>query len=170
MATVGKTYINQTTGEQICFVHTAASTNGAYVQFENFIQAGQDGPPTHMHFRQEEQFTVLSGELRLVVDGRAIKLCEGETATVPSGTPHTFDNRNGNDVLFRVTLTPALDSEYMFTEMIRLANERNTARPSLRQLAAIFQGLEGRFYLAGPPRILQDMLFSILAGTVRKTA
>lgn len=170
MATVGETYMNQITGERVCFVHTATSTRGAYVQFENFIRAGQDGPPMHLHLQQEEQFTVLSGELNLVVDGQAIKLCEGETAVVPAGVPHTFDNRHGNDVLFQVTLTPALDSEYMFTEMIRLANERNAARPGLRQLAAIFQGLQGRFYLAGPPRILQDLLFSILAGTIRKTS
>lgn len=170
MAIIGETYTNQITGEQVCFVHTAASTNGAYVQFENVIRARQAGPPMHIHTQQEEQFTVVSGELNLVVQGQAIKLREGETAVVPAGAPHTFDNRTGNDVLFQVKLTPALDSEQMFTEMIRLANERNAARPGLRQLASILQKLDGRFYLAGPPRLFQDLLFSLLAGTVRKTS
>lgn len=172
MAIIGETYTNQTTGEQVRFVHTAESTNGAYVQFDNFIRAGQSGPPMHLHAKQEERFTVLSGELNLVVQGRAIKLREGETAVVPVGAPHTFDNRTGEDVLFRVTLTPALDSEQMFTEMIRLANERRAATPGPCQIARMLRRLDAGFYLAGSPRMLQDALFFVLAamGGKRTTA
>ena len=79
------------------------------------------------------------------------------------GAPHAFDNRTGEDVLFRVTLTPALDSEQMFTEMIRLANQRQAATPGPRQIARMLRRLDLGFYLAGPPRLFQDALFFVLA-------
>ena len=83
MAIIGETYTNQTIGEQIHFVHTAASTNGAYIQFDNVVRAGQPGSPMHIYAKQEERFTVLLGELNMVVQGRAIKLCEGKPPLSP---------------------------------------------------------------------------------------
>ena len=160
---VGEQFTNNKTGETYTFHATAASTEGAYVQFDNFVPAGLAGPPTHLHPKQEETFTVLSGTLQVTVNGETRLLTEGETAVIPPQTAHTFDNRHGDDVTFRVTLTPALDSDLFFAGIVQAANKSRSGSMSLRQLAKLIHKQESRFQLVGPPAWLQNWLFNLLA-------
>jgi hypothetical protein len=56
------------------------------------VEIAYDGngvkPPTHLHPRQEERFEVLAGEINLLLDGERRTLREGDTLTIPPGTPH----------------------------------------------------------------------------------
>jgi quercetin dioxygenase-like cupin family protein len=48
------------------------------------------GSPMHVHRHDSETFLVLSGTLRVVVDGREHEAGEGSAAVLPAGRPHGF--------------------------------------------------------------------------------
>jgi quercetin dioxygenase-like cupin family protein len=64
-------------------------SGGRYALLESLGAEG-DGPPLHVHEREDEVFHVISGELSLVVDGRPRRLGAGMTAFAPRGVPHTY--------------------------------------------------------------------------------
>jgi hypothetical protein len=100
--------------------------------------------------------------------GRAAKPREGEQATVPSGTPHTWysvDDQQKARFLFE--LRPALNTEILFETLYGLATDGNTDRnglPKPLQMAVILNGLhKGEIYLATPPIAVQKALFALLS-------
>lgn len=72
-------------------------------------------PPTHFHPSQDERFTVLEGEINVVLDGEERTIKAGDTLDVPAGTPHrmwaTAPARQ------RWETTPALNTERFFETM-----------------------------------------------------
>lgn len=88
MARAGKVIESPST--RLVFVDTAADTNGELLRVEQFVQPGAPRVAEHVHPRQEERFTVLSGAMGVKAAGREWILGLGETVTVPSGTPHAF--------------------------------------------------------------------------------
>jgi glyoxylate utilization-related uncharacterized protein len=56
------------------------------------VEIAYDGnglkPPTHLHPKQEERFEVLEGEINVLLDGERRALRQGDTLTIPPGTPH----------------------------------------------------------------------------------
>jgi quercetin dioxygenase-like cupin family protein len=163
----GETISNRVSGEQITFLATAASTGGKLLAFETLLPAGTAGPPLHSHPRQEERFTVLDGTLHLTLAGKPQTLRQGETALVPIGMLHTFDNRQGAAVRFRVELRPALESEELFAGMLRAANQRSAATASLLQTAQLLHRFDIGLALAGLPPRLQRWLMAGLAAIGR---
>ena len=52
--------------------------------------AFRDGPPLHVHQREDEVFQVLAGEVRFRVGDRDQRAGVGDILLVPQGTPHTY--------------------------------------------------------------------------------
>lgn len=52
--------------------------------------AFQDGPPLHVHQREDEVFQVLAGAVRFRVGDREQMAGAGDILLVPQGTPHTY--------------------------------------------------------------------------------
>ena len=52
--------------------------------------AFRDGPPLHVHQREDEVFQVLAGEVRFRVGDREQMARAGDILLVPQGTPHTY--------------------------------------------------------------------------------
>jgi quercetin dioxygenase-like cupin family protein len=163
----GETITNRVSGEQVTFLATAASTGGTLLAFETFFPAGFAGPPLHSHPYQEERFTVLDGTLHVTLAGKPQTLRKGETALVPAGMLHTFDNRQGAAVHFRVELRPALESEELFAGTLHAANQRGAATASLLQTAQLLHRFEIGLALAGVSPHLQRWLIAGLAAVGR---
>jgi quercetin dioxygenase-like cupin family protein len=68
---------------------TETETGGAFLLFEDALDAGKV-TPLHLHPDADETFYLLSGEVRLHVDGREHLLAAGSVAVVPRGVPHAF--------------------------------------------------------------------------------
>lgn len=49
-----------------------------------------DGPPLHVHYKQDEQFFVVEGEFLLQVGTEKYTLKSGDTIFLPRNVPHTF--------------------------------------------------------------------------------
>lgn len=150
----------------LVFERTAADTNGELLRFGQRVQAGHAPIPAHVHARQEERFVVLSGRMGVRAAGIEKVLGAGEEAVVPPGTPHTFWNASPNgEVLHQVVeLRPALDSERFFETVFGLQREGKLVEgrtPNLLMMAPVIVRYEN--WLAGPPVVLQRLLFSPLA-------
>lgn len=155
------TITNQATGETITFLESTPDV----LRFEDSLPADHSGVPAHLHTRQQETFTVLSGTFHAVIDGQAYTLAAGERLTIPAGVPHRFHTQGSEAVKLLVELQPALDYEAMFRGLAQAAAQ-NRIVPL--QIAAMRQELDLGFYLGGPPRRLQDVLFAAMAVVARR--
>ena len=64
MAKAGDSIESPPIGDRIVFLKTARDTNGALLQFDDYLKVGGNGPVEHIHTRQEERLDVVSGIMR----------------------------------------------------------------------------------------------------------
>ncbi len=164
MAYAGKTIESPDT--RLVFLKTAGDTDGKLLRFEQFVQAGHAPVPAHVHGRQEERFVVLSGRMGVRSGGRERTLEADEEVVVPPGTLHTFWNASrGGEVLHHVVeLRPALKSEGFFETIFGLQRDGKLVEgraPNPLMMAPVVVEYEN--WLAGPPVVLQKLLFAPLA-------
>lgn len=97
MATLETTVRAHGAGERRWFcgggVHTwlatEGETGGAYLLFEDLLDAGKV-TPLHQHPEADETFYMLEGEMRLHIAGGEQSLAAGGIAIIPRGVPHAF--------------------------------------------------------------------------------
>ncbi|RYG23655.1 cupin domain-containing protein [bacterium] len=83
---------------------SSAETAGAFIFAEIHIDEPGFGPPYHVHTQEDELFTVLEGELILIVDGVRHVVPAGGTAYGPRNVPHRFES-GPNGVRFNIMIT-----------------------------------------------------------------
>jgi mannose-6-phosphate isomerase-like protein (cupin superfamily) len=119
-------------------VKGAADTRGKYLETINHIGPSRGGPPVHAHETAEETFEVLEGRLDVLAHDAWTTLAAGESVTLPIGTPHTVENRSGEQLVFVNTHRPALRFEEMFREMHALVSAGKLALPPRGPRTAIY--------------------------------
>ena len=73
-------------GEKLCFLRMIKEPDGEKLETEGFVQPGC-GPITHVHWKQEESLTVISGKLATQIPGQEpVYYGPGESATFQRGT------------------------------------------------------------------------------------
>jgi quercetin dioxygenase-like cupin family protein len=104
---------------------------------------GKVGPMLHVHFYQDEIFTVINGEYRFVVGKETHELSTGQTIFLPRGIPHTWIQLSDTGQLIYL-LQPAGKMEEFFTLM-------NTLKvpPSAKEMNRIHQAHGMK--VVGPP-------------------
>ena len=107
-------------GEQLRFLRTSANTDGAVVEFEATIEPGTQGPPAHVHLKQEERFTVLRGTMAVRVGRDELLLGPGDQHTVPAGVAHTWRVVGDETLVARAELRPALHIEELLRDAFAL--------------------------------------------------
>lgn len=165
MIQAGDSFANKRTGETMTVLQTSADTDGKLFAFDNMTPAGTAGPPLHIHPVQEERFIVIAGTLLAQMNGEYYQFQAGEMLVVPAGAIHTYDNKLGEAVTFRVELRPALDSEQLFAGLFSLSSQKPMI--AALQFAQLMHHCQSRFYIAKMPRLLQKVLFGGLVGLGR---
>jgi quercetin dioxygenase-like cupin family protein len=84
-------------------------TGDAFAIWEEEIPQGS-GPPLHVHEREHEVFTVMSGRIRFRVAETEVEAGPGDVIVVPPGIPHTF--KGLEDALALVQLSPGPASRF----------------------------------------------------------
>jgi quercetin dioxygenase-like cupin family protein len=67
-------------------------THDAYSLFEYSIPPRTDGPPAHIHTREDESFICLAGRLDVFLGGEDFRLGAGDYLYLPRDVVHTFRN------------------------------------------------------------------------------
>lgn len=107
---------------------STGDTGGEVFESMHWYDAGERGPPVHVHPDSADTFAVIDGTLEVCIDGEWRSVRAGETATVPAGVPHTFRNANDETAKVKVTMQPAGRSEAFFRDMHRLMHEGKIKR------------------------------------------
>jgi len=68
------------------------STHDAYSLFEYSIPPGTNGPPPHVHTREDESFICLAGRLDVLLGGEDFVLEHGDYLFLPRDVVHAFRN------------------------------------------------------------------------------
>jgi len=84
----------------------AETTDGAFTALENVI-APDEGPPEHVHVREDEMYDVREGTIRFKAGSRSFEAPPGSFVFIPRGTPHCFLNVGGVPARLLVMFAPA---------------------------------------------------------------
>ena len=103
-------------------------TRGEVFESTHWYDAGEPGPPVHMHPDSADTFAVIDGTLDVCIDGEWRSVRAGETATIPAGVPHSFRNTSDETAKVKVTMQPAGRSEAFFRDMHGLIHEGKIKR------------------------------------------
>ncbi|MGN6167896.1 MAG: cupin domain-containing protein [Solirubrobacteraceae bacterium] len=171
MAYAGQTIVNPVSGERITFRKTSADTNGEYREID--VELTPDGavPGMHVHPNQQEQFEILSGNVRFRKGLKKIDASAGDVVIVEPGKAHKFKNSGEEGSVMRVRVTPALDMERLFETAVGLAQDgRVTKKGMPRPLDLALFVSEFRNEVRGPgsPGWIQRASLAPLALVARR--
>lgn len=93
---VGDVYRILATGEQ---------TGGVYTLCETRVLP-DNGPPPHIHHREDEAFFIVEGEVTFQLGDRTVKCTAGSFVQGPRGIPHAFKNTGKTPARILVYVTP----------------------------------------------------------------
>ncbi len=103
-------------GELVTCKVTSDQTGGAYSLFEVTTQPGE-GPPPHVHHREDESFYVLEGEYEFFSGKGIIRAGVGSLLCVPRGALHAHKNVGADAGRLLATQTPGGLYERFFEEV-----------------------------------------------------
>jgi mannose-6-phosphate isomerase-like protein (cupin superfamily) len=83
------------------------STHDAYSLFEYAIPAETNGPPAHLHTREDESFICLAGRLDVALGGEEFVLNFGDYLFLPRNVVHTFRNPYPEEARVISVVSPA---------------------------------------------------------------
>ena len=106
---------------------TSKDTNGELCIFDT-IRESKEGPPLHLHYKQDEWFYVIKGEFKVQVGEEIFILKEGDSAFGPRKTPHSFAKTSEGIGQLMVLFQPAGTMEEFFIERANLENETDPAK------------------------------------------
>lgn len=165
MAFKTKTISNSKTLQDIKFLQTAKDTGGQLLEMESTYNAFSKEPVAHYHPYQTEDFTVLSGELTVRIDGEVKILKRGDTLHIPPNKVHAMWNNKEGRTVVNWKVWPAMDTEYLLETGTGLANDGKTnaaGMPGILQVALMANKYAAVFRLAKPPYAVQKILFVLL--------
>ena len=154
---------NPRSGERIVIRHSGADTDGELLEFDVFLQPGAHVPAGHAHPRQEEQFSVLAGQVRFRVAGRDEVVGPGSRLSVPAGTSHWFGNVGSSVAHLRVEVRPALRMQELFETSVRCSGSSSAWRARVLDWALIPLDFQRELAVPNVPAWVVRTLLSPLA-------
>jgi mannose-6-phosphate isomerase-like protein (cupin superfamily) len=123
-------------------------TGGSFALLENLVPPRQ-GPPLHVHAREDEMWWVLAGDFRFRADEAILEAPQGSFVFVPRGTAHCFQNIGADDARILVMFTPSGMDRFF---------EEHAALPEGPVDPAVYREIARRNWMdvAGPPLAESD--------------
>lgn len=148
-------------GEKICFTGLVKEEDGDKLEVENWVQPGA-GPPLHVHWKQDESLTVISGRIGTQVPGEESNYYgPGETVTFSRGTWHRFWNA-GDDVLHcKGWIKPADNVEFYLTELYKAMDAGKHNRPEPMAAAFLMTTYKSEFDVSGIPAFVKKVIIPV---------
>jgi len=114
-------------GDLVTFKVVGEDTGGSFSLIEVQVQS-ENGPPPHIHHREDETFYVLEGEFSFLHGDITITATAGSFVYIPKGTLHTFKNIGTSQGRFLAIITPA-GFEKFFEEIGEPAIDKSSPPP-----------------------------------------
>ena len=114
-------------GDLYTFKVVGEDTGGSFSLIEGQVQS-ENGPPPHIHHREDETFYVLEGEFSFLHGDITFTATAGSFVYIPKGTLHTFKNIGTSQGRFLAIITPA-GFEKFFEEIGEPAIDKSSPPP-----------------------------------------
>jgi quercetin dioxygenase-like cupin family protein len=101
----GETLVNPV-GGHVIFKARGRDTGGRLTVLETVVTPG-DGPPLHVHVKDDEAVYVLEGEIDFRVGGEIYPNRPGSFVFIPRGAPHAFQNVGNGDARMLLMFAPS---------------------------------------------------------------
>ena len=157
---------NSVTGERVVVLIGSGESPDGSIAGHLFVRPGGAAALEHVHPTVSERFRVIEGRLGFRIGGRESVLEKGADVTITPGVVHDWWNPGPDEAQVLVEVAPGRRFELMLPTLFGLANDRLTNSkgvPHLLQLAVIAREFRDVMELVKPPRILQRLLFALLA-------
>lgn len=157
------------------FIFSKPVDQSGLAAFDVVLEEGGSGGGNalvHVHPTAEETFIVRTGRIKVVIGGKAVIVEAGQSATVPPGAAHYFQNATMGRAELTVEFRPAQQWIRFFVNFGRLAETRPDwfsakGDPHFLLIALVLNTYRDHLYLAGLPVFLQRLLFALLAPLAR---
>src|SRR5215468_1283309 len=129
-------------GLDIKVLLTSEATGGAISVLMGWHKPGE-GPPDHVHFKQEEMFFIVDGTYELTVGGHTSTAGPGTIVFIPRNTVHRFKNvgdktacmldwtlPGGQDHYFKAISELAADGGFTGEKVMEINKQFNTYFPA----------------------------------------
>jgi quercetin dioxygenase-like cupin family protein len=93
-------------GDRVAILLDGAATNQKYTIMEACLPPNA-GPPPHVHHKEDETISVLSGEITFFLGDTIRPMKKGDFILAPRGIPHHFKNTGVEEAILLETASPA---------------------------------------------------------------
>jgi len=128
----------------------------------------RQGPPLHVHHREDEEGEVLAGTLSVELGGRRFTAAAGERVRLPRGVPHRWWNDGDAPLAFVGFARPVVDLDRFLQAVFEIVDAGPPGRPPLVYLAHAAWRHRRTQLVVGVPRRLQPIFLGavVAAGTL----
>jgi len=138
------------------------------LELKGTLPPNQDGPPLHIHFKEDEDGTVAAGTLAAVVDGVEVRIEQGGPVRLPMGSAHRWWNGGAETLQFEGFARPAVDLDRFLSATFDVINSGPARRPPVFYMAHLLWRHRKTQTVLIAPRWIQAVLFPtiVLIGTL----
>lgn len=127
-----------------CIISSADTDSQLYLSsFSSLSTKEKGGPTLHIHYKDDELFYVVSGELLFQLGAEVLLAKAGDTVFIPRGTPHTFanpiENNPGNLINIHQPISRELEKFYkVFCEIGYMSEEQIKSNFTTEEIESLF--------------------------------
>ena len=153
---------NRHTGEILVMRRVRDAQGQIVLSLDGSLPPGTNGPPLHVHFRENEEGIVKAGTLGAQIGTDKFVVPAGGTVVLPAGRPHRWWNA-GDDLLeFSGHVVPVYLDRYL--QAVFAVLNASDGRPPLFYLAHVLWRHRDTQLLSIPPRAIQRIVLPVLLG------
>lgn len=155
-------------GETLTITKSSAETGGQITEFEGTDEPG-NGPPMHVHFKQEERVKVEKGKMRVKTLTKEFSLTEGQEYTFEAGEAHQFWNESDQTLHYSGHVKPSNNYEYFISHIYKSSNEAKDDKPGAFDAAFLLTKYKSEMDMLVIPKPVKLIVFPILLGIGKLT-
>ena len=145
-------------GEKLIFIDRIKEADGDKLITEGFAKPGA-GPLMHVHWKQDESLTVISGKMGTLTPGKEpVFYGPGETITFMRGKWHKFWNAGEDELHIKGWIKPANNLEYFLEGVYKALDEGTHDRPEIKRMAFLMMRYRSEFATSDIPAFVRKVI------------
>lgn len=149
-------------GEILIFYELVKESDGDKIVGENFVLP-QNGPPMHVHWLQDEGFTVIKGKVGYRIQGQPDQFAvAGESVVFKRGVPHCFWNAGDEMLNCKAWVKPANSFVYFISAVFEAQKKTGSGRPALFDAAYLLTRYKSEYDMLEIPGPVKKLVFPVL--------
>lgn len=148
-------------GERLTFVELVKEPDGDKLIVEGVCQPNA-GPPMHVHFKQDEGFTVTKGKIAYqTLGGEEKVLEEGQSVLFKKGEAHRFWNAGEGEAVLKGYVKPVNTLPFFLSAMYDAQKRGKNGRPDDFDAAYLMTRYKSEYDMLALPGFVKKVIIPI---------